>query len=125
MLIIIIITTIIIIIVECNTGGGKGLHLATFDSIWPLANVLAHFLNMFWFLSALVPTCTKWLLTAANFNQPFHPFVLILTPLYHNCRISLWSITVLMPKMGTSTFRKDFVILQLYWWLFSSPTHCS
>ncbi len=26
---------------------------------------------------------------------------------------------------GGSTLRKDFVILQLYWWLFSSTKHCS
>ncbi len=28
-------------------------------------------------------------------------------------------------ELFTTTLRKDFVILQLYWWLFSSTKHCS
>ncbi len=30
-----------------------------------------------------------------------------------------------LPALEGDTLRKDFVILQLYWWLFSSTKHCS
>ncbi len=34
-------------------------------------------------------------------------------------------LTILKQQVEFDTFRKDFVILQLYWWLFSSTKHCS
>ncbi len=46
-----------------------------------------------------------------------------------SCQISFLYVTrrvcCTQQRLHFTTFRKDFVILQLYWWLFSSTKHCS
>ncbi len=69
--------------------------------------------------SCATPVIHVWCFYMSRMQSPMLP------PISSQIEQYIYSIAVSHVRYNGHTLRKDFVILQLYWWLFSSTKHCS